>query len=141
MFKLLRFAPDKSQLVEDSFWMIHRDGEVFVSAFYKRLFETHPEVKPLFANVDQARLEVKLLKALTLIVENLRQPGQLEPMLKALGRRHRQQYRVLAPHYAMLHDALLATLKEYAGPKWSAEVAAAWDEAIDGIAEIMIFEM
>jgi hemoglobin-like flavoprotein len=133
MFRLLRIAPDKTQRIENSFWKINRDGSAFVSAFYARLFETHPEVVPLFARVDQAKLEVKLLKALTLIVENLRRPGQLVPMLEALGQRHRTQYRVLSPHYAMLHDALLATLKEYSGADWSPELAAAWGEAIDGI--------
>jgi hemoglobin-like flavoprotein len=52
------------------------------------LFIAHPEVKPLFAKIDMATQQKKLLNALILVVENLRNPESLGQVLSALGARH-----------------------------------------------------
>jgi hypothetical protein len=75
-------------VLEQSFKTVAPKGDEFVATFYARLFETLPEVKPLFGATDMAAQRKKLLSALVLAVENLRRPRVLFPALKDLGRRH-----------------------------------------------------
>jgi len=141
MFKLFELAPSRVELVENSFWKISSAGGAFARSFYHRFFELYPHIQPMFNNADQPALELKLMKTLTLIVENMRRPDSLVPMLEALGKRHRTQYHVVAPHYALLAEALVTTIADYSGPDWNPALETAWVDAIDGIAEIMIYQV
>ncbi len=76
------------ELLEQSFEKIKPRADEFAASFYEHLFTEHPEMKPLFATTDMAKQEKKLLNALVLVVENLRNPEALEPVLNALGARH-----------------------------------------------------
>jgi hemoglobin-like flavoprotein len=141
MFKLFGIAPNRIKLIEDSFFKISNSGQSFATSFYHRFFELYPDIQPMFKNADQPALELKLMRTLSLIVENLRRPDTLVPMLEALGKRHRLQYRVVAPHYAMLSEALVKTISDYSGADWNPALETAWAEAIDGITEIMIYQV
>ena len=141
MFKLFNIAPNSTQLVQNNYFVISTDGPAFVHSFYENLFSLYPQTESFFANVDKADLEVKLLRALTLIVENLRRPDALTPLLEGLGKRHRLDYRVVAPHYQMFSHAILKTLADYSGDQWTSNLENAWSEAIDGVIEIMIYQV
>lgn len=65
------------ELLEESFERIKPRASDFVASFYENLFTSHPELKPLFAKVDMATQQKKLLNALVLVVENLRNPETL----------------------------------------------------------------
>lgn len=141
MFKLFGLAPSRTKLVEDSFFKISNSGQTFAASFYQQLFELYPDIQPMFKSVDLPALELKLMRTLSLVVENMRRPETLVPMLEALGKRHRLQYRVVAPHYAMLSEALVKTISDYSGADWNPALETAWVDAIDGIAEIMIYQV
>lgn len=125
------------ELLERSFIALAPQGETLVARFYEELFRHYPAVQPLFAGSSMAKQQNKLLGALALVVNNLRQPEVLVPMLKELGQRH-QGYGAVAEHYPAVATTLLVVMRELAGPVWTDEVHKAWSEALTLVAETML---
>jgi|GEM_PF-1044836 len=125
------------ELLERSIDQVLADAIAFSASFYQTLFRHNPEVKVLFAHTRQPALEKKLIFSLAAIVENLRNPEVLEPALKSLGARH-FQVGTLAAHYPLVGEALLETFASYLGSHWTPAVAAAWQDAYEAIATIML---
>ncbi|WP_413173031.1 hypothetical protein [Anabaena azotica] len=66
------------EILEQSFEKIKPRANEFAASFYDNLFQAHPEVKPLFANIDMVNQRKKLINSLVLVVENLRNSEALE---------------------------------------------------------------
>jgi hemoglobin-like flavoprotein len=124
-------------LLEQSFGDVAAQGEAFAAAFYERLFILSPEAKPLFAETTMDQQEQKLLAALALVMERLREPEALTPLLKHLGER-RLAYHVTPEHFELGGEALLETLRLFLGTQWTPELQAAWAEAYTGIVTVML---
>eukprot|EP01039_Chlorochromonas_danica_P018531 gene18531-22296_t len=99
-------------LIERTFKFIEPHGTQFAQDFYKKFFTMYPDVKPLFANVDQTHLVKMIWNALVLVIHNLKSPQQLQPSLVSLGRRHRN-YGVIGRNYLKRGEAIMATLEAY----------------------------
>ncbi|MUG98493.1 globin [Scytonema sp. UIC 10036] len=124
-------------LLEKSFAIIKPRAEEFVASFYENLFIAHPEVKPLFVKIDMVTQQKKLLNALVLIIENLRNSESLEQLLSALGARH-VGYGAIAKYYPAVGEALLTTFEQYLQEDWTLEVKQAWTNAFGAIASGML---
>ncbi len=124
-------------LLENSFSRVKPDAMKFSVRFYEKLFDYHPELKPLFAKVDLAAQEKKLIVSLAVIVENLRNPEELTMALKSLGAYH-QQLGTMKEHYPFVGQALVETFAEYLGDKWDRNTHQAWVDAYSLITEIML---
>jgi hemoglobin-like flavoprotein len=94
------------EILEQSFEKVKPHANEFAASFYDNLFKAHPEVKPLFTTTDMGNQEKKLLNSLVLVVENLRNPEALGPVLKALGARH-ISYGAIPKYYKPVGEALL----------------------------------
>jgi len=139
---LLAFTPPsrvtlKSADVDE----IHRSlaalGEplALVQRFYTRLFAAHPFLRPLFPlRMDDQH--TKLAGVLRLALANLREPDALGPTLAELGQRHRG-YGVVAGHYRIVVDNLLAALADQLGPHHDANTHAAWSRALEFLVAAM----
>ena len=127
----------KTQLLEDSFDYVAPEAVEFSAHFYKTLFRHNPELKPLFEETDAKAQEKKLVFSLAAIVENLCNPEVLSPALKSLGAMH-FEVGTLEEHYPLVGQALLESLETYLGDRWTADVAAAWTEAYNEIALVML---
>ncbi len=125
------------EILEQSFEKIKPRADEFAATFYENLFKLYPGVKPLFANTDMAKQQKKLLNALVLVVENLRSPEALGPVLNSLGGRH-VSYGVLANSYPAVGEALLMTFEEYLQEDWTIEVKQAWIDAYGAITALML---
>ena len=125
------------ELLERSFEKIKPHAEEFAASFYENLFQAHPEVKPMFAHVDMAQQQKKLLSALVLVVENLRNPGALGSVLSALGGRH-IGYGSLPQQYPAVGKALLLTFEQYLQDDWNPKLKKAWTDAYGTIAAQML---
>jgi NAD(P)H-flavin reductase len=79
----------------------------------------------------------RLFLALTAIVRSVDSPDALSGYLDRLGRGHRR-FGVLREHYGAMRSALIATLRRFAGPHWTAETEAAWIAAFDVAAKMMV---
>ncbi|HEY9845797.1 MAG TPA: globin family protein [Candidatus Caenarcaniphilales bacterium] len=126
-----------AEILEQSFDQIKPQASEFVARFYDILFTDYPQVQPLFANSDMKAQQQKLLKALVLVIENLRKPDVLTSALKGLGAQH-VQYGTLPEHYPMVGRTLLKTFEAYLGLGWTPEVKQAWTDAYSAIAHLML---
>jgi len=125
------------ELLEESFEKIKPRAEEFAASFYEKLFTTHPELKPLFAKTDMEKQQKKLISALVLVVENLRSPEALGPVLNALGGRH-IGYGVIPKYYRPVGEALLSAFEQYLQQDWTMEVKQAWIDAYAAITALML---
>ncbi|MGB3203842.1 MAG: pentapeptide repeat-containing protein [Crinalium sp.] len=125
------------ELLEQSFEKIKPRADEFAASFYENLFRLYPEVQPLFANTEMAKQQKKLLNALVLVVENLRSPSALEPVLKILGERH-IAYGAIANSYPAVGEALITTFEQYLQQDWTTEVKQAWIDAYGAITDLML---
>lgn len=125
------------QILESTFDKIRNNAVEFSGSFYSQLFSYHPELKPLFAKVDSAAQEKKLIASLAIIVENLRNPEELTMALKSLGAYH-QEIGTLQKHYPFVGQALIETLAKYLGSEWNLATQQAWLDAYNLITEVML---
>ena len=124
-------------VLESSFDKIKPRADEFAASFYENLFIAHPEFKPLFANIDLEKQQKKLINALVLVVENLRSPEALGPVLNALGGRH-IGYGVIPKYYGPVGDALLMAFEQSLQQDWTPEVKLAWTDAYRAITALML---
>jgi Hemoglobin-like flavoprotein len=125
------------ELLEQSFEKIKPSADEFAASFYEKLFTAHPELKPLFAKTDMEKQQKKLISVLVLVVENLRSPEALEPVLNALGGRH-IGYGVIPKYYRPVGEALLSAFEQYLQQDWTMEVKQAWIDAYGAITALML---
>ncbi|QIR36328.1 globin [Tolypothrix sp. PCC 7910] len=125
------------EVLEESFNKVKPRANEFTASFYENLFQAYPEVKPLFANTDMVTQQKKLLNSLVLVVENLRNPEALSPVLNALGARH-VGYGAIAKYYGPVGEALLITFEQYLQEDWNLEVKKAWLDAFTAITALML---
>lgn len=121
-------TPERRLLVVESWKILAPQSGEFGATFYRRLFEVAPELRALFATTmldDQIR---KLTTMLDLVVHWLDAPERLVPALKQLGVRH-TEYGVLDEHYGKFGTALIGSLEETLGERFTTDTRNAWNEA------------
>jgi hemoglobin-like flavoprotein len=128
--------PERRQLVTESWKSLAPNGAMVGAIFYRRLFEIDPTLRPLFARVPMDDQIHKLVTMLDLVVHWLDLPERLVPVLKQLGERH-TKYGVQDEHYTKVGTALLGTLEEGLGDKFTPELRSAWTEAFLLISSLM----
>jgi hemoglobin-like flavoprotein len=124
-------------LLETSFDLISPRADELVARFYARLFETAPSTRQIFARVDMETQQQSLVATLVTVREALRDLDTIMPDLEDLGERH-VGYGAVPEHYPVVASVLVETMAEIAGSAWRPEYAAAWAEALQAIAEIML---
>ena len=123
------------QLVQDSFAQVAPIAETAAKMFYKRLFELDPSVKPLFKS-DMAVQGRLLMQTIGTAVAGLDDLPALTPIVQDLGVRH-ARYGVQPEHYDTVGEALLWTLGQGLGEKFTPEVRTAWTEVYSLLAQVM----
>jgi hemoglobin-like flavoprotein len=108
----------------------------FAACFYDTLFMLDPTLKALFKG-DMALQHHKLVGMLGSAIDLLDRPDQLLPALRSLGGRH-GKYGVQDAHYAVVGQALLDTLAETLGDRFTPATRAAWTETYGFIAKVMM---
>jgi hemoglobin-like flavoprotein len=124
-------------MLETSFQEIAPQGEAFVAAFYERLFAQFPQTRAFFTATDMKEQKKKLLGALGLVIQNLRKPDVLAPVLKGLGQRH-AAYGVRSEHYPIVGAVLLDTFAAFLGERWTPARRDAWTHAYQAICALML---
>ncbi len=125
-------------LVQDSFALVKPIATQAAALFYRRLFEIAPEVRPLFKG-DMAEQGKKLMGTLAYVVGGLRDLPSILPAASDLARKH-VAWGAKPEHYPVVGAALLWTLEQGLGPKWTHETAAAWGRAYATLSDYMIAE-
>ena len=129
-------TPEQQELIRESWQRFEPKIKRASPQFYERLFALDPAVRRLFAGVNMAEQERKLMAMLKEIVRVLDRLTDLVAGVASLGRRH-VHYGVKDGDYESVGAALLWTLEQMLGDDFTPEVRAAWSEAYLTIATIM----
>ncbi len=122
--------------IRETFAIVAAAGEKPASYFYGRLFAGHPHLRAMFPPAMDVQRD-RLLRALIRIVEGLTSPEDLARYLSQLGRDHRK-YSVEPRMYNAVGEALIATLRAYAGPAFTQDAQDAWVQAYQAASGLMI---
>lgn len=129
-------TPDQIHLLRRSFAKLEPHATVAALAFYRRLFQLAPQVRPLFKN-DIESQATKLMDMIALAVSLTDRPAAMEGELRNLGARH-IAYGTDDAHYPVVGAALLDMLETVLGDDFTPATKAAWTEFYGFITEKMI---
>ena len=129
-------TPDQVKLVQDSFSKVAPISEQAAVLFYDRLFEVAPGVRAMFPD-DMTEQRKKLMATLAVVVNGLANLEAVLPAASALAKRH-VSYGAKPEHYPVVGGALLWTLEQGLGPKFTPEVRDAWAEAYGLLSDVMM---
>jgi NAD(P)H-flavin reductase/hemoglobin-like flavoprotein len=122
--------------VQDTFAIVRAAGDEAAAYFYGWLFAGHPELRALFPTAMNEQRD-RLFRALGRIVRSLSTLEELAAYLTQLGRDHRK-YSVEPEMYDAVGDALMAALRAYAGPTFTAAAQEAWAQSYKAASSLMI---
>ncbi|MDJ0627168.1 MAG: globin domain-containing protein [Rhodobacter sp.] len=129
-------SDDQLTLIRQSFDVLRHDMAPASTYFYDDLFTRAPELRELFRD-DLAGQGMKFLSTLAVIVDNLHKPEDLAERYADLGGLHRT-LGVTGKMFAPMGEALLATIKESLGERYTIEIEAAWRVAYQDMAAALI---
>jgi hemoglobin-like flavoprotein len=129
-------TPHQVQEVQASFAKVEPIADQAAALFYRRLFETAPEVRALFKG-DMDAQGRKLMTAIAMVVNSLGDISAVAPAVCDLAKRH-VAYGVRPEHYELVGAALLWTLEQGLGDHFTPAVGAAWVAAYGALSEMMI---
>lgn len=128
-------TPDQIALIRSHGARIKGIETAFAQAFYARLFQIAPELRPMFP-AAMAEQRQKLMVALTFAINALDRPEALAPALHQLGARH-AAYGVTVAHFEPVAQALTDTLAAALGAAFDAGARQAWQAALATLAGLM----
>jgi NAD(P)H-flavin reductase/hemoglobin-like flavoprotein len=122
--------------IRDTFAAVAKAGDEAAGYFYAWLFLRRPELRELFPPAMDEQRD-RLFRALTKIVDSLGTPDQMAAYLAQLGRDHRK-YHVEPEMYEAVGEALIATLRAFAGPTFSRDAEEIWVQTYTTASSLMI---
>ena len=129
-------TPQQITLVQASFADVKPIATTAAELFYNRLFTLDPALRPLFKG-DMGQQGQMLMSMIGAAVSGLKDLERLAPVVRQLGARH-VRYGVQAQHYATVGSALLWTLDQGLGEKFTPAVRDAWTQAYTLLADVML---
>lgn len=111
-------------------------AEAIAAGFHARLLELHPAAGAYFAGTDRAAYHCRLAGALGEMAASLDDPRRLVALLVSLGRRH-AAHGVRGEEFAVASEALLLTLQDALGERFTPEVEEAWRELVGLVEAVM----
>ncbi len=128
-------TPEQKEIVQSTWSDVAPISEKAAELFYGKLFELDPDVRGMFKG-DMKEQGRKLMQILDVAVAGLDNVGELTPAVAALGKRH-VGYGVADSHYETVGAALLWTLEQGLGEKFTADAKEAWTVVYTSLAGIM----
>ncbi|CAI9773024.1 unnamed protein product [Fraxinus pennsylvanica] len=148
------FSEKQESLVKESWEVMKQNVPELSLRLFTLIMEDAPEAKNMFSflqNTDEIpqnnpKLRAHAVKVFKTTCESaiqLHEKGKVvvaDTTLKWLGAVHLQKG-VMYPHFEVVKVALLRTVKEAMGDKWSEEMNGAWTQAYDMLAMAIKDEM
>jgi hemoglobin-like flavoprotein len=103
--------------------------------FYAALFELDPSLRPLFPTETEMQGR-KLMQTLAVIVKSADRLAAIHPELVRLAERH-ARYGVSEDAFGTVQEALIMTLRKFAGEHFSPEAEVAWRTMYETVAQVM----
>lgn len=135
------------ELIKSTWRLVEPIRDTVADLFYRRLFELKPEYRALFKE-DMLAQKRKLVGMLAFIAKSLSFPDsmwkeEVDPesdlfmVVLALGRRHRELYRIPDESYETVREVLLWTLDYGLGDVFTPEARDAWARVYDLVSVTM----
>lgn len=128
-------TPQQIKTVQASFGDVKPIAATAADLFYNRLFTLDPSLRPMFKG-DLRQQGQKLMGMIGAAVHGLSDLERLAPVVRQLGARH-VGYGVRTEHYAVVGSALLWTLEQGLGARFTPAVREAWAAAYSLLADVM----
>ena len=128
-------TPKQIELVQSTWRMVVPIADTAAELFYTKLFSLDPSLKPLFKG-DMKEQGRKLMNMIGIAVSGLTRLDTIVPAVQALGVRH-AGYGVKPAHYGTVATALVWTLEQGLGDKFTPEVKESWVGAYTILARTM----
>jgi len=128
-------TPKQIELVQSTWKMVTPIADTAAELFYGKLFSADPALKALFKG-DMKAQGRKLMAMIGTAVNGLTNLGAIVPAVQDLGRRH-VKYGVKDKDYDTVAGALVWTLEQGLGEKFTPEVKEAWVAAYTLLAKTM----
>ncbi|MDA7946358.1 MAG: hemin receptor [Hyphomicrobiaceae bacterium] len=128
-------SAENIRVLRETYLAVEPASDLVATLFFRRLDEIAPEVRP-FLGEDINEQRKQLLISLGLAVAALDRFDDIIPALKLLGSKYRTMG-VTELHYGAVGEALIWTLKQSLGSKWSADAEDAWTGMCTLIGEVM----
>ena len=129
-------TPQQITLVQATFADVKPIATTAAELFYNRLFTLDPSLRPLFKG-EMGQQGQMLMSMIGAAVSGLKDLERLAPVVRQLGARH-VRYGVQAQHYATVGSALLWTLDQGLGEKFTPDVREAWTAAYTLLSDVML---
>lgn len=148
------FSEKQEALVKESWEVLKHNVPDLSLRFFSLILEIAPAAKNMFSFLKDSeqlpqnnpKLKAHAVKVFKMTCESaiqLHEKGEVvvaDTTLKWLGSVHLQKG-VIDPHFEVVKEALLRTVKEAMGEKCSQEMSEAWAEAYDHLATAIKNEM
>uniref|UniRef100_A0A1J3DNA4 Non-symbiotic hemoglobin 2 n=1 Tax=Noccaea caerulescens TaxID=107243 RepID=A0A1J3DNA4_NOCCA len=148
------FTEKQEALVKESWEILKQDIPKYSLHFFSQILEIAPAAKEMFSFLrdsdevphNNPKLKAHAVKVFKMTCETaiqLREKGKVvvaDTTLQYLGSVHLKNG-VLDPHFEVVKEALVRTLKEGLGEKYNEEVENAWSQAYDHLALAIKTEM
>jgi hemoglobin-like flavoprotein len=132
-------TPTQVALVRAGFDRIAPKADDVGLAFYEKVFEMDPSLRPLFP--EDIRPQVRhLMAALTMVIRSLDDLSPVLERVRTLGRNH-AAYGVKPHDFTVVGAALLATLEQGPAEDFTAQAREAWTIAYTTLAGAMVGAM
>jgi hemoglobin-like flavoprotein len=127
--------PEALERLGGSLDLLRSRGSAVAEAFSALLFQRYPALRGVFS-VDPHSPQRRLIDALNIVVEHVRDPQQLATRLQELGRQHRGDG-ARREHDPMVCEVLVECLARELSPVWSDQLRAEWTQALELVSRIM----
>ncbi|OVA19474.1 Globin [Macleaya cordata] len=148
------FTEKQEALVKESWELMKQNIQELSLHFFTTILEIAPAAKGMFSFLrdseevpqNNPKLKAHAVKVFKMTCESaiqLREKGEVvvqESTLSYLGAVHVKSG-VIDPHFEVVKEALMRTIKGAVGEKWSEEMGCAWGEAYDQLAAAIKAEM
>ncbi|CEG21782.1 Flavohemoprotein [Planococcus massiliensis] len=126
-------------IIKSTVPVLEDHGVTITSAFYKNLFEAHPELLNIFnhANQAQGRQQTALAKAVYAAAVHIDDLAEIMPAIIQIAHKH-VSLGVKPEHYPIVGEHLLKAMKEVLGDAATDDIIDAWAEAYSVIADAFI---
>lgn len=118
-------------LIQTSWQKMVPRREDIIQRFFRRLFETSPELEPLFSK-DLHTQSRQFAGMLNLIINGIDQMDTIAPSLDTLGKTHRS-YGITREQIKVMEDVLIDTFSQELGNAFTPELEMAWRESYNAI--------
>lgn len=127
------------QIVKSTIPALEQHGIAITSLFYKRLLDTHPELKNVFNTTHQITGEqpAALAHAVWAYASNIENPEALKTTISRIGHKH-ASLGITPEQYPLVGEGLLSAIKTVLGSAANDQVIDAWKAAYMQLAEYFI---